>query len=267
MVRRRLGARHGFTLVELLVVIAIVAVLIGLLLPAVQRVRESSNRTQCSNNMRQFALAGHNFASALGYEPPGLGWAPPPNMAGQDKAYGMYFFHILPYIEQNDLYQSAFGGGIYFAGNSGVYAHAIKVYSCPSDPSAQAGLVTLNSGEVWGAGYGGNARTGADCTPSGILLDIYKVRRLERDFPDGTSNTIHLADKYGHCTNAFYPEGGLAAGSLGAPFAAPGTVVVTSSVLAGNLARGGNGFGGGVYNLGMFTDLRTLILLNGPFAM
>jgi prepilin-type processing-associated H-X9-DG protein len=189
-------------------VIAIIAVLIGLLLPAVQKVREAANRIWCLNNLRQIGEAGHNCASELDFEPAGIGWMPPPNVFGQNKAYGIYFFHLLPYIEQDNLYQRSFNGTFYFAGTNDVFAQPIKSYVCPSDPTAQDGVVTLNSGAKWGACYGGNSQTGAECDPNGILLDIYKVRRLGADIPDGTSNTLHMADKYGHCTNAFYPEGG-----------------------------------------------------------
>jgi prepilin-type N-terminal cleavage/methylation domain-containing protein len=209
MARRSDRSHPGFTLIELLVVIAIIAVLIGLLLPAVQRVREAANRIQCANNLRQMGLAGHNFASVHGYEPPGVGWFPPPNTPGPGKAYGMYYFHLLPFIEQESLWRSSLGtNGVFDAYNNGVYSKPVKVYVCPSDVTAENGVVKLNNGTSWGACYGGNAQTGFRCDPAGNVVDVYYMRRLGADVPDGTSSTLHLLDKYGHCTNASYPEGG-----------------------------------------------------------
>src|SRR5262245_45935852 len=101
-------ARRGFTLIELLVVIAIIAVLLGLLLPAVQKVRESANRMSCSNNLKQLGLAAHHYESAYGRLPPGyLGPIPNEREYGADwdriQHVGLLVF-LLPYVEQNGIY-------------------------------------------------------------------------------------------------------------------------------------------------------------------
>src|SRR5205085_11828380 len=97
--------RRGFTLIELLVVIAIIAVLIGLLLPAVQKVREAAARIQCVNNLKQLGLAAQSYHDSTGHLPPGIGYYP----TAANGAFGTYFFHLLPYVEQDDLYRSAWG--------------------------------------------------------------------------------------------------------------------------------------------------------------
>ncbi|HLN33137.1 MAG TPA: DUF1559 domain-containing protein [Gemmataceae bacterium] len=110
--------RQGFTLIELLVVIAIIAVLVGLLLPAVQKVREAAARMSCQNNLKQIALACHNFESANGKFPPGNEDEVPVNVGGQSAGnngsfMGMMSF-LLPYIEQDNLYNACVATGANF---------------------------------------------------------------------------------------------------------------------------------------------------------
>jgi prepilin-type N-terminal cleavage/methylation domain-containing protein len=99
---------RSFTLIELLVVIAIIAVLIGLLLPAVQKVRESAARLQCQNNLKQMSLATINCADVHnGLLPPGDGLYPITHQA-DNNGMGSVFFHILPYVEQDNAYKKCF---------------------------------------------------------------------------------------------------------------------------------------------------------------
>jgi prepilin-type N-terminal cleavage/methylation domain-containing protein len=95
-------SRRAFTLIELLVVIAIIAVLVGLLMPAVQRVREAAARSQCQNNLHQLTTAVHNFHATNGSMPPYFGTYP---RGAQNSIYGGWFAFLLPYVEQNGVYK------------------------------------------------------------------------------------------------------------------------------------------------------------------
>jgi prepilin-type N-terminal cleavage/methylation domain-containing protein len=167
MVRRN---RRGFTLIELLVVIAIIAVLIGLLLPAVQKVREAAARMSCQNNLKQIALASMNFESSYGYLPPGGLVSPnsPPNPWETTFPSGPYtglLAFLLPYVEQNNVYTQLPSNLFGFNTTAGAWAYSfppfstdsnltgyphicdtkIKAYVCPSD---NANDITPTTG-IW----------------------------------------------------------------------------------------------------------------------
>jgi prepilin-type N-terminal cleavage/methylation domain-containing protein len=203
--------RRGFTLIELLVVIAIIAILIALLLPAVQKVRESANRMKCTNNLKQLGLAAHNYHDVHKHLPPGVGYYPTP----ANGTFGTYFFHLLPYLEQDNLYCAALGTVVfpdgprmvYYPGNNAVYSRAVSVFLCPSDPSIDAdGVVTIKG-----------VQFGASCyAPNGLIsgtADFSKTppvggpqgRTRLADIGDGTSNTILHAEKYARCSNTYMP--------------------------------------------------------------
>ena len=218
----RLRLRSAFTLIELLVVIAIIAILIGLLLPAVQKVREAANRVKCANNLRQLGLAAHHYHDVQQHLPPGIGYYPP---AGG--VFGPYFFHLLPYVEQDNLYRSALGSvsypppdgptTVYYPGNNKVYSKPVPIFLCPSDPSVGPDGVVMVNGVSFGASsYAPNAMVIAQNGPQGKA-------RIPTDIPDGTSNTILHAEKYARCSNTNmapqFRDGGTAwAYSGAAPF-------------------------------------------------
>ena len=163
MVRAYNGKRHGFTLIELLVVIAIIAVLIALLVPAVQKVREAANRTQCVNQMKQLGLAVHDYHSQYNKVPQMQNWYSSDYPSGgydagimsPDGAIGTWLYHLLPYVEQEALYLQMFVSCTnlienqgYNIGATNAYGYinclppytpgaatVIKNFICPTDPT------------------------------------------------------------------------------------------------------------------------------------
>jgi prepilin-type N-terminal cleavage/methylation domain-containing protein len=196
--------RSAFTLVELLVVLAIIALLVGLLLPAVQKVRETAAKIKCSNSLHQITLAAHQAHDTNGSLPPGVGYWP-----GQS-AYGTFHFHLLPFLEQNALYQESYYAGVYFVGNNQVFAQPVKAFVCPSDPSAPPTEQATDSiGNTWGVStYAVNVQVVCQVNATGDIQSTQQYATLASSFPDGTSNTILMSEKYAQCFNNNYPAGG-----------------------------------------------------------
>lgn len=190
----RRSARRAFTLVELLVVISIMAVLMALLLPAVQRVRESTNRTMCANNLRQVALAMHNYHNTANRLPYGYQATGPTHSA---------FVYILPYLEKEDIdVRYDFMASPTSPVNQPVTGQKIKAFLCPTmePPLVAPGLSSayssyvVNAGtkNVWGASY----PPGGGFVPfdGPFVVSSQGGVSLNRGFKDGASNTLLIGE-------------------------------------------------------------------------
>jgi prepilin-type N-terminal cleavage/methylation domain-containing protein len=202
-----LRRRQGFTLIELLVVIAIIAVLIGLLLPAVQKVREAAARSTSSNNMKQIALSVHNYSGANNDKLPPLVDANVGNMSNAQGLRSIYFW-ILPYIEQDNIYRLYTTGNMasYVNTTNGVAQNIIKSLISPADSTASSGTTTAVATFTVNVGAPGTTVTvpaGTYATTSYAFNGVvFKGNSggIPRTFQDGTSNTILLAERYQVCT-------------------------------------------------------------------
>jgi len=232
----RIDRRHarGFTLIELLVVIAIIAVLIGLLIPAVQKVREAAARAQCTNNLKQISLGVHNYADTYNLMP--QIWQQ--NYSGPGRANprstGSMFYYMLPFVEQKALYDYGTPSNPQISASSfknsaqACNDKLIGFYICPSDPTNPSNFDDL--GESYVPNYTGSQFTNAITGAVGavgfsyagnvmifdpnLLEDLASSTSAEtgrprwRDvasaMPDGTSNSIAFAHRYKVCSSTIY---------------------------------------------------------------
>ncbi len=209
MSRRVHDRKWGFTLIELLVVIAVISVLIGLLMPAVQRAREAANRAKCLNNLKQIALACHTYENARGH-------LPPSRLAGETQTWAWF---ILPELEQGNLYQKWPEGGLQIGAllDPSFLDTPVPIYFCPSRrapgqttakgftqaagcalPSSVGGAVADYAAAIGTTGDDGADKDGSDrglvIPPTGTFVALRGVRFA--DITDGLSSTLLVGEKH-----------------------------------------------------------------------
>jgi prepilin-type N-terminal cleavage/methylation domain-containing protein/prepilin-type processing-associated H-X9-DG protein len=202
--------RPGFTLIELLVVIAIIAILIGLLLPAVQKVRDAAARMSCSNNLKQLGLAAHNYHGNFNQFPPGVNLPFTVTVGGNQQSAGPVFpglnesllEFLLPYVEQDNVYRQLDFTKNQYANANGPASPAntvVKTYLCPADRAPAQ--ITYTAGKTtyyFGANsYGGNPGVYGFYTATMDQTGVFYINSNVRmtDISDGTSSTFLFGER------------------------------------------------------------------------
>lgn len=191
---RVLTHQWGFTLIELLVVISIIAVLIALLLPAVQSAREAARRVQCVNGLKQLNLALHNYHDAHGSYPQGYWYSPNYVWGGFGWAGA-----ILPYVEQSNLYSGMnMTVAVWESQNQTMCQTHLQFYLCPSDETSEYGLLDRYGMQFSMSSYVASFGPGdMDTNPDDSRGVFYRNSRTSvRMIPDGMSNTLSLGERH-----------------------------------------------------------------------